>query len=334
MELANLAPIISKDEGDDIEQTATDSSNDTDTTLVGDTLPHAGPVAGSPGASSPSILVGKRSRDTEIGSRMFIDSVTDKDNYIVISNGPDAGPSGVSGDAEIEMKGVEAPGTTAKAATPSRRLNSMASFVPSPRFSSSTSSSFMFQQTSIKALTASLYANPSPAKLTKKTTRMTGLTKSTPSASGLTIDNACKVSSFKTHFRRIRQNLTARRVPLSFITRRPTSHACTTPNIAGQHHTHRRHRAASSKSRPHSGSSLHHSLQILFSETHPHRRRPRARRSQARHHLLSFGSYPSGGIAAWILLLAGIVPSPSACDGDIGPDRTAVQHISFPVSLQ
>jgi len=112
VELAKLALVTSKDEEDDIEQTATDSSNDTDATLVEDAQPRAGPVTGSPvgspGASSSSVL-GKRSRDKEIGSRMSIDSVTDKDNYVIISKGPDAGPSGVSGDAEIEMKDVEAP---------------------------------------------------------------------------------------------------------------------------------------------------------------------------------------------------------------------------------
>jgi len=128
---------------------------------------------------------------------MSIDSVADKDNYVISSKGPGAGPSGMSGDAGIEMKGVEAPGTTAKAATPNQRLNSMASSVPSPQFSPSTSSSFTFQQTSIKAPTASLDTNPSPAKMTKKTTRKTGSTKSTPSASGLTTGNACKVSRLK-----------------------------------------------------------------------------------------------------------------------------------------
>jgi ubiquitin carboxyl-terminal hydrolase 25/28 len=112
MELAKLALVTSKDEEDDIEQTATDSSNDTDATLVEDAPPRAGPIAGSPvgspGASSSSVL-GKRSRDKEIGSRMSIDSATDKDNYVIISKSPDAGPSGVGGAAEIEMKEVEAP---------------------------------------------------------------------------------------------------------------------------------------------------------------------------------------------------------------------------------
>jgi ubiquitin carboxyl-terminal hydrolase 25 len=112
MELAKLALVTSKDEEDDIEQTATDSSNDTDATLVEDALPRAGPVTGSPvgspGASSSSVL-GKRSRDKEIGSRMSIDSVTDKDNYVIISKSPDAGPSGTGCAAEIEMKDAEAP---------------------------------------------------------------------------------------------------------------------------------------------------------------------------------------------------------------------------------
>jgi len=42
MELAKLALVTSKDEEDDIEQTATDSSNDTDDTLVEDAPPRAG----------------------------------------------------------------------------------------------------------------------------------------------------------------------------------------------------------------------------------------------------------------------------------------------------
>ena len=112
MELAKLALVTSKDEEDDIEQTATDSSNDTDATLVEDALPRAGPVTGSPvgspGASSSSVL-GKRSRDKEIGSRMSIDSVTDKDNFVIISKSPDAGPSSAAAAAEIEMKDAEAP---------------------------------------------------------------------------------------------------------------------------------------------------------------------------------------------------------------------------------
>jgi ubiquitin carboxyl-terminal hydrolase 25/28 len=111
MELAKLALVTSKDEEDDIEQTATDSSNDTDATLVEDALPRAGTLTsspvGSPRASSSSVL-GKRSREKEIGSRMSIDSVTDKDNYVIISRNLDAGPSGVggAGDSETEMKDV------------------------------------------------------------------------------------------------------------------------------------------------------------------------------------------------------------------------------------
>lgn len=111
MELAKLALVTSKDEEDDIEQTATDSSNDTDATLVEDALPRTGTLTnspvGSPGASSSSVL-GKRSREKEIGSRMSIDSVTDKDNYVIISKNPDAGPSGVgdAGASESEMKDI------------------------------------------------------------------------------------------------------------------------------------------------------------------------------------------------------------------------------------
>ena len=147
MELAKLALVTSKDEEDDIEQTATDSSNDTDATLVEDApAPRAGPVAGagtrtgtgspvgSPGASSSSVL-GKRARDKEadVGSRMSIDSVTDKDNFVIISKSPDdAGPSGFgfgesagAGAAiDIEMKDAEAPAQSgAKPPLPPRKAS-------------------------------------------------------------------------------------------------------------------------------------------------------------------------------------------------------------------
>ncbi|KAI0296336.1 hypothetical protein B0F90DRAFT_1636470 [Multifurca ochricompacta] len=133
IELAKLALVTSKDEEDDIEQTATDSSNDTDATLVEDAPPRVGPVTGSPvgspGASSSSVL-GKRSRDKEIGSRMSIDSFTDKDNYVIISKSPDAGPSGLGGGSggdggatqDVEMKEGEAPAQSgAKPPLPPRK---------------------------------------------------------------------------------------------------------------------------------------------------------------------------------------------------------------------
>ena len=142
MELAKLALVTSKDEEDDNEQTATDSSNDTDATLVEDApAPRAGPAAGagtrtgtgspvgSPGASSSSVL-GKRARDKEadVGSRMSIDSVTDKDNFVIISKSPDAGPSGLCADAgaapDVEMKDAEAPAQSgAKPPLPPRKTS-------------------------------------------------------------------------------------------------------------------------------------------------------------------------------------------------------------------
>ncbi|KAH9033487.1 hypothetical protein EDB85DRAFT_2289386 [Lactarius pseudohatsudake] len=140
MELAKLALVTSKDEEDDIEQTATDSSNDTDATLVEDApAPRAGtrtgtgsPV-GSPGASSSSVL-GKRVRDKEadVGSRVSIDSVTDKDNFVIISKSDDAGPSGLglgvsagAGTAtDVEMKDAEAPAQSgAKPPLPPRKTS-------------------------------------------------------------------------------------------------------------------------------------------------------------------------------------------------------------------
>ncbi|KAI0275431.1 hypothetical protein BC834DRAFT_815748 [Gloeopeniophorella convolvens] len=110
MELAKLALVTSKDEEDDIEQTATDSSNDTDATLVEDAPPRAvaGSPVGSPGASSSSVL-GKRSRDKEAEARMSIDSIIDKDNYVIISKDADAGPSGSGTTGDVEMKDGDAP---------------------------------------------------------------------------------------------------------------------------------------------------------------------------------------------------------------------------------
>jgi hypothetical protein len=114
MEPAKLALVTSKDEEDDIEQTATDSSNDTDATLVKDSAPRAGgtrtggtgsPV-GSPGASSSSVL-GKRARDKEVvASRMSIDS----DNFVIISKIPDVADADAAGPSRAdEMKDAEAP---------------------------------------------------------------------------------------------------------------------------------------------------------------------------------------------------------------------------------
>ncbi|KAF8262773.1 hypothetical protein EI94DRAFT_1773099 [Lactarius quietus] len=112
----------------------TDSSNDTDATLVEDApAPRAGsgPVAG---ASSSSVL-GKRARDKEadVGSRMSIDSVTDHDNFVIISSkSPDdaAGPSGLSASpgagvaTDVEMKDAEATAQSgAKPPLPQRKTS-------------------------------------------------------------------------------------------------------------------------------------------------------------------------------------------------------------------
>ena len=116
----------------------------------------------------------------------------------------------------------------------------------------------------------------------------------------MTTGNVCKVSRLKPSslsFCRIRQNPTTRHVPLSLSLKfcRPKLTSMCYPEYRLQ--TSRSSRAASSKSRPHSGSSLHHNLHILFSVTYPRLHRPRARRLRARHHLLSFDSYLSGHIA-------------------------------------
>ncbi|KAI0066711.1 cysteine proteinase [Artomyces pyxidatus] len=71
LELAKLALVTSKDEEeDDADKNGTDSSNDTDATLVEDAPPRAtvpdSPM-GSPGEGSSSSVLGKRSRDREFG---------------------------------------------------------------------------------------------------------------------------------------------------------------------------------------------------------------------------------------------------------------------------
>ncbi|KAF8257553.1 hypothetical protein EI94DRAFT_1774415 [Lactarius quietus] len=123
MELAKLALTTSSKR--------TDSSNDTDATLVEDA---PAPRAGRSRASSSSVL-GKRARDKEadVGSRMSIDSVTDHDNFVIISSkSPDdaAGPSGLSASpgagvaTDVEMKDAEATAQSgAKPPLPQRKTS-------------------------------------------------------------------------------------------------------------------------------------------------------------------------------------------------------------------
>jgi ubiquitin carboxyl-terminal hydrolase 25/28 len=125
IELAKLALVTSKDEEEEEgDKAGTDSSNDTDVTLVEDGSTHVSApsetVTASPIQTSFSIL-GKRSRGT--GSKMDIDvpdAEKDKDYVIVSKPGtpaetPEELPpeSQVTTGGDVEMLEVEKPGPTA-----------------------------------------------------------------------------------------------------------------------------------------------------------------------------------------------------------------------------
>ena len=92
LELAKLALVTSRDEEEDeIDKGGTDSSNDTDATLVEDSpsRPHV-ETAGSPGSPGKSVL-GKRGREIDRkGNEMELESPVsqspvDKDGFVMIS---------------------------------------------------------------------------------------------------------------------------------------------------------------------------------------------------------------------------------------------------------
>ncbi|KAI0319953.1 hypothetical protein OF83DRAFT_1169745 [Amylostereum chailletii] len=99
IELAKLALVTSKDEEeDDVDRGGTDSSNDTDATLVDDAPPRImveSPVR-SPSEGSMSSILGKRPRDHSGESNMEVDhrpTEADKENRATTSTAA-AGPSG------------------------------------------------------------------------------------------------------------------------------------------------------------------------------------------------------------------------------------------------
>jgi ubiquitin carboxyl-terminal hydrolase 25/28 len=99
IELAKLALVTSRDEEDDeIEKGGTDSSNDTDATLVDDGVSRPS-LAGPPRDSSPQSpsVLGKRGRDEKKSTDMEIDSPIcesphDKEGYVLVSSPPKAPP--------------------------------------------------------------------------------------------------------------------------------------------------------------------------------------------------------------------------------------------------
>ena len=122
IELAKLALVTSKDEEEEGDKAGTDSSNDTDVTLVedGSTRVSAPPetITTSPIRTSFSIL-GKRSRGA--GSKMEIDVPdVDKDKDYVIVSKPgtpvrsptELSPENQTTTGDVEMAGMEKPGPT------------------------------------------------------------------------------------------------------------------------------------------------------------------------------------------------------------------------------
>jgi ubiquitin carboxyl-terminal hydrolase 25/28 len=89
IELAKLALVTSRDEEEDeVDKGGTDSSNDTDATLVDDGPSRFSVSEASPAPVSPNSVLGKRPRDSERqGSEMLVDSPTSesKEGFVMIS---------------------------------------------------------------------------------------------------------------------------------------------------------------------------------------------------------------------------------------------------------
>jgi ubiquitin carboxyl-terminal hydrolase 25 len=90
IELAKLALVTSRDEEEDeVDKGGTDSSNDTDATLVDDGPSRFSVSETSPAPVSPNSVLGKRPRDSERqGSEMLVDSPTtdSKEGFVMVSN--------------------------------------------------------------------------------------------------------------------------------------------------------------------------------------------------------------------------------------------------------
>jgi ubiquitin carboxyl-terminal hydrolase 25/28 len=99
IELAKLALVTSRDEEDDeIEKGGTDSSNDTDATLVDDGISRPS-LTGQPREASPQSpsVLGKRARDEKKSTDMEIDSPIcesphDKEGFVLVSSPPKVPP--------------------------------------------------------------------------------------------------------------------------------------------------------------------------------------------------------------------------------------------------
>lgn len=135
IELAKLALVTSKDEEEDNgDSVQTDSSNDTDATLVEDAPPRHTPERLSSPASrgSPSSVLGKRPRNESAPDQMETDSPTRtpdviKDDYVMVksprtvgsgSGMPEAGPSSAPADNDGDVEMTDARQTEEKKQPP------------------------------------------------------------------------------------------------------------------------------------------------------------------------------------------------------------------------
>lgn len=114
IELAKLALVTSRDEEEDeVDRGGTDSSNDTDATLVDDT-PARAPVSDQARQSplrSPGSVLGKRLRDESLQkSDMDVDSPQlDKDGFVIVSSPTSPHRSSTSPAEGSSSKPHEAP---------------------------------------------------------------------------------------------------------------------------------------------------------------------------------------------------------------------------------
>lgn len=105
LELAKLALVTSRDEEEDeVDRGGTDSSNDTDATLVDDSsakMPQSDQALRSP-LRSPGSVLGKRIRDEALQkSDMDVDSPQlDKDGFVIVPNATSPHQSPVTSSAE------------------------------------------------------------------------------------------------------------------------------------------------------------------------------------------------------------------------------------------
>lgn len=118
IELAKLALVTSRDEEEDeVDKGGTDSSNDTDATLVDDGPSRFSVSESSPAPVSPNSVLGKRVRDPERQqSEMLVDSPTEsKEGFVIVSK--PTSPSRSTSPPPLERAGSPASKAPANAST-------------------------------------------------------------------------------------------------------------------------------------------------------------------------------------------------------------------------